>query len=170
MARSRSPIRRSPDLHGGQPLFAGTTVPVQAYLDSVRRGESTAAFLERYPELGPDQVRAVLIYVLEDLIERERIPPAPPQASLLPRTDERGVITNAAELSADQVVGRKVRCPACRTLVFQSWPEGWDSHAEHKCSGITALDGETRKGEFKKRYGHLFKAERRKGGGAESGR
>jgi len=155
--RSPSPIRRSPDLHGGQPLFAGSTVPVQSLLDSIRRGESLDRFLERWPELDLKQVLAVMAWALDDLIQRERIPPSPPQASLLPRTDDKGVINNAADLSADQVVGRKVLCPACRKLVFRSWPEGWDAHAEHRCAGITAVDPTRRKNEFKKRYGHLFR-------------
>jgi hypothetical protein len=138
-------------------VFAGSTVPVQALLESIRRGESPERFLEHWPELGLEQVQAVLSLALEDLIKRERIPPPPPQASLLPRTDPKGVIQNGDELSADQVVGRKVLCPACRKLVFQSWPEGWDAHAEHRCAGITAVDPVRRKGEFKKRYGHLFR-------------
>jgi uncharacterized protein (DUF433 family) len=144
-------------LHGGQPLFAGSTVPVRALLDAIRRGESVERFLEQWPELDARQVRAVLTLALEDLIERERLPPSPPQASLLPRTDDQGVIVNPADLSADQVVGRKVLCPACRRLVFQSWPEGWDAHAEFKCAGITAVEGTRRKGEFKSRYGYLFR-------------
>jgi uncharacterized protein (DUF433 family) len=155
--RFRSPIRRSPDVHGGKPVFAGSTVPVEALLDAVRRGEPVDRFLERYPDLTREQVNAVLAYALGELIERERIPPAPPQGSLLPRTDERGVIVNAADLRPDQVVGRKVLCPACRTLVFKTWPEGWDAHAEHKCSGVTANDPTRRKAEFKRRYGSLFR-------------
>ncbi len=136
-------------------------MPVQALLDAVRRGESVDGFLERQPDLSRDQVRAVLAFALEQLIERERIPAQTPQASLLPRSDERGVIVNGADLRANQVVGRKVLCPACRTMVFQLWPEGWDSHAEHRCAGITAVDPVRRKAEFKRRYGHLFRADER---------
>lgn len=157
MPRSRSPIRRSPDLHGGKPVFAGSTVPVDALLESVRRGESVDRFLDRYPDLTKEQVSAVLSHALGELIERERVPPAPPQGSLLPRTDEKGVIVNATDLRPDQVVGRKVLCPACRSLVFKTWPEGWDAHAEHKCSGLTSNDPARRKSEFKRRYGFLFR-------------
>ena len=155
--RSRSPIRRSPDLHGGKPVFAGSTVPIEALLESVRKGENVDRFLERFPELSSDQVTAVLAHALAEVIERERIPPAPPQGSLLPRVDDRGVIVNAADLRPDQVVGKKVLCPACRSLVFKTWPEGWDAHAEHKCSGVTANDPARRKAEFKRRYGFLFR-------------
>jgi uncharacterized protein (DUF433 family) len=155
--RSRSPIRRSPDLFGGKPVFAGSTVPVDALLDTIRRGESIDRFLDWHPDLTREQVNAVLAYALGELIERERIPPPPPQGSLLPRMDDRGVIVNAADLRPDQVVGRKVLCPACRSLVFKTWPEGWDAHAEHKCSGVTANDPARRKSEFKRRYGFLFR-------------
>ena len=157
MPRSRSPVRRSPDLHGGKPVFAGSTVPIEALLDSVRKGESVDRFLERFPELSREQVTAVLAHALAEVIERERIPPDPSQGSLLPRVDDRGVIVNAADLRPDQVVGKKVLCPACRSLVFKTWPEGWDAHAEHKCSGVTANDPARRKAEFKRRYGFLFR-------------
>ncbi|HKP30406.1 MAG TPA: DUF433 domain-containing protein [Gemmatimonadales bacterium] len=157
MPRSRSPIRHSPDLHGGKPVFAGSTIPVEALLESVRKGESIDRFLERFPELSRDQVTAVLAHALSEVIERERVPPAPPQGSLLPRLDDRGAIMNAADLRPDQVVGKKVLCPACRLLVFKTWPEGWDAHAEHKCPGITANDPVRRKSEYKRRYGYLFR-------------
>jgi uncharacterized protein (DUF433 family) len=156
VARTRSPIQRSPDVQGGQPVFAGTTVRVQALLDHLRRAESLEGFAERWPQLSRAQVAEVLGLALEQLIVRERIPVGPPQASLLPRQDDRGVITNAGELVAHQVTGRRVRCPACGSLVFKVWPEGWDSHAEHRCAGLSAAEGEARKAEFKRRYGHLF--------------
>ncbi len=151
-------------MHGGQPVFAGSTVPVRALLDWVRRGEPVEGFLEQHADLTREQVQAVLVHALGELIERERIPPAPPQGSLLPRTDERGVIVNTADLRPDQVVGRKVLCPACRSLVFKTWPEGWDAHAEHKCSGVTANDPVRRKAEFKRRYSYLFRTDRRTDG------
>lgn len=138
-------------------MFAGSTVPLRVLLDHLGRGEDLDAFAEQHPDLSREQVLAVCAFALEDLIERERIPVGPPQGSLLPRIDREGVITNAAELGAYQVVRRKVLCPACREMVFQVWPEGWDSHAEHRCAGITATDAASRKAEFKRRYEHLFK-------------
>lgn len=132
-------------------------MPVQTLLDHIRAGRDLESYLDLHAELPADLVREVLALALGDLIRREQLPPAPPQASLLPRTDDRGVITNPSELRADFVVGRRVLCPACRTLVFRSWPEGWDAHAEHKCAGITAVEGRARKAEFKRRYGYLFR-------------
>ena len=137
-------------------MFAGTTIPLQVLLDSLKRGDDLARLLASQPEVTEVQVRAVLAWALEELITRERLPVGPPQASLLPRVKD-GVITNTGDLRADQVTGRKAVCPACGRLVFQSWPEGWDSHVEHRCAGVTAVDAEARKAEFKRRYGYLFK-------------
>lgn len=155
--RPRSPIRRLPDLAGGQPVFAGTALPLRALLDHLQSGGDLDAFTREHPELPREQILAVCTVALEELIERERIPVGPPQGSLLPRTDAHGAITNAAELAASQVVHRQVLCPACRELTFQRWPEGWDSHAEHRCAGLAATDPAARKAEFKRRYQHLFK-------------
>lgn len=43
-------------------------------------------------------------------------------------------------------------CPACQTHEFRRWPFGWDSHAAHRCAGLTATDPEARKAEFKCRF------------------
>lgn len=126
-------------------------------MDHLRGGGDLASFLATRSELAGPQVTDAVVYALVELIARERIEVGPSQASLLPRLDARGVITNTGDLRADQVVGRKTLCPACRTLVFQAWPEGWDSHAEHRCSGILANRPADRKTEFKRRYGHLFR-------------
>ena len=72
--------------------------------------------------------------------------------------DAAGVIVNAEELSVGQVVGKRVRCPACRMLVFQSWPEGWDAHAATRCRGLTGTGAEARKANFKSRYAQLFRS------------
>lgn len=130
---------------------------MQALLDHVRKGGDEAGFLVRYPELEAAALKAVVSLALEQLIQRERVAAAPPQGSLLPRYDDQGVLVNAAELRASLVTHRKVLCPACRVLVFRRWPEGWDAHAEHRCSGITAIEPAARKREFKRRYAHLFK-------------
>ncbi|MEK7380017.1 MAG: DUF433 domain-containing protein [Gemmatimonadota bacterium] len=157
MARGRSPIRRSPDVQGGEPVFAGTRIPLRALVDHLRSGGSLQGFLESWPDLPQEQVLSALVLALEELIDRERVPLGPPQGSLLPRTDGKQAVTNASELTAGLVVGRRVLCPACRLMVFQAWPEGWDSHAAHRCTGLHASDPELRKAEFKRRYEHLFR-------------
>jgi len=43
-------------------------------------------------------------------------------------------------------------CPACHQHEFKRWPFGWDAHAAHKCTGLTAVEPEARKKEFKRRF------------------
>jgi len=69
-----------------------------------------------------------------------------------------GMITNAAELVADQLTGQRVLCPACREMIFSSWPDGWDAHAAHKCTGLATDGTRARKAEFKRRFAGLFQS------------
>lgn len=69
-----------------------------------------------------------------------------------------GTITNAADLVADQVAGQRVLCPGCREMIFASWPEGWDAHAAHKCSGLSTDGTRARKAEYKRRFAGLFRS------------
>jgi hypothetical protein len=68
-----------------------------------------------------------------------------------------GVIADASDLTAKDVVRRRVLCPACRVKVFSSWPGGWDAHVGTKCAGVTGENAEARKVDFKYRFGHLFR-------------
>lgn len=150
-------ISRTPGTRGGRAVFAGTKVPVGKLMDHLDRGGTIAEFVERFPQVTADQARAACALGLEALIPTVPLEPIPVQASLLPRINGGGAIINAEELRAGQVVGRKVRCPACRNLVFRSWPEGWDSHAAKKCRGLKGRDEATRKAEFKRRFEPLFR-------------
>jgi len=68
-----------------------------------------------------------------------------------------GVITNADDLTVDDVVGERVLCPACGDKVFEQWPFGWDAHAATQCGGTAGTTEVARKATFKERYGHLFR-------------
>lgn len=50
---------------------------------------------------------------------------------------------------------RSRQCPACPT-VFKDFPLGWDAHAAYRCSGLAAGDAESKKREYRQRFGHLF--------------
>ncbi|MGH7560455.1 MAG: DUF433 domain-containing protein [Gemmatimonadales bacterium] len=150
-------ITHAADVRNGSPVFAGTRVPVRALLEHLERGGEVGGFLTAHPELSAETVAQVLALGLEALLRDLPLEPRPPQRSLLPRPDPTGAILNAEELAVDQVVGKRVRCPACRMLVFRSWPEGWDAHAGTRCRGLEAGDPEARKAEFKRRFGHLFR-------------
>ena len=68
-----------------------------------------------------------------------------------------GVILNAAELTPDDLARQRVLCPACGNKTFALWPGGWDSHAAHRCAGVKGKAPETRKQDFRSRFGHLFR-------------
>jgi hypothetical protein len=70
--------------------------------------------------------------------------------------DADGVITNASDLMAEDLVGEKVLCPACGLKAFAAWPEGWDGHAGHACS-IEGDTPEERKAVYKHRFRLLFR-------------
>jgi hypothetical protein len=67
------------------------------------------------------------------------------------------VVDDVNGLLWSDVNGRRVRCPACRAKVFESWPSGWDRHAEVSCAGIHGASAEERKAEFRSRFRHLFR-------------
>ncbi len=150
-------ITRSREVRHGEPVFAGSRVPVRALIDHLDRGKSLDTFLEAHPEILRDAAEQALALGLESLLKTIPLEPAPSQASLLPRQNESGVILNAEELTAGLVTGKRVRCPACRSLIFQSWPEGWDAHAATRCRGLSGTQPGARKSEFKRRFAHLFR-------------
>jgi uncharacterized protein (DUF433 family) len=53
-------VTSSPDVMGGTPVFAGTRVPVETFLDYIEGGESIEDFLEGFPSVSRDQVIAFL--------------------------------------------------------------------------------------------------------------
>jgi uncharacterized protein (DUF433 family) len=150
-------VVRTREVRNGQPVFAGSEVPVRWLLEHLDHGKELDSFLTAHPGLKAEVVQQALALGLEALLQEIPPEPRPQQRSLLPRVDAAGVIINAEELSVGQVVGKRVRCPACRMLVFRSWPEGWDAHAGMRCRGINGSDPEARKAEFKRRYGQLFR-------------
>ncbi len=50
----------SQEILGGTPVFAGTRVPVQTFIEYIKAGESIEAFLEGFPSVARDQVLAFL--------------------------------------------------------------------------------------------------------------
>jgi uncharacterized protein (DUF433 family) len=53
-------ITASPDILGGTPVFAGTRVPVQTFIEYIKAGDSIEAFLEGFPSVTREQVLAFL--------------------------------------------------------------------------------------------------------------
>jgi uncharacterized protein (DUF433 family) len=49
---SRQIITSFPDVMGGTPVFAGTRVPVQTFIDYIKGGESIDDFLDGFPTVS----------------------------------------------------------------------------------------------------------------------
>jgi uncharacterized protein (DUF433 family) len=68
MHNQTSIISKSPDILGGTPVFAGTRVPVQTFLDYLKAGESIDDFLDGFPTVSREQVIAFLEEAGEQLL------------------------------------------------------------------------------------------------------
>jgi uncharacterized protein (DUF433 family) len=53
-------VTSSPDILSGTPVFAGTRVPVQAFIDYLEGGETIDDFLAGFPTVKREQVVAFL--------------------------------------------------------------------------------------------------------------
>ena len=53
-------ITASPEILGGTPVFAGTRVPMQTFIEYIKAGESIETFLEGFPSVTREQVLAFL--------------------------------------------------------------------------------------------------------------
>jgi uncharacterized protein (DUF433 family) len=53
-------ITSSPDVMGGTPVFSGTRVPVQTFIDYIKAGESIDDFLDGFPTVTKEQIVAFL--------------------------------------------------------------------------------------------------------------
>ena len=62
-------ICRDPEIMGGAPVFCGTRVPVQTFLEYLEAGESIDQFLEGFPSVTRQQVIAFLEEAKNKLVE-----------------------------------------------------------------------------------------------------
>ena len=51
---------RDPGVLGGEPVFAGTRVPIKSLFDHLEAGDSIGEFLEGFPSVKREQVLALL--------------------------------------------------------------------------------------------------------------
>jgi uncharacterized protein (DUF433 family) len=54
LARLKSRVEVNPDIRGGEPVFAGTRIPVHMIAGFVQQGVPAEEILEDYPALTPD--------------------------------------------------------------------------------------------------------------------
>ena len=55
-----SVVSQDPQILGGEPVFAGTRVPVKSLFDHLEAGDSIEEFLEGFPSVKREQVIALL--------------------------------------------------------------------------------------------------------------
>jgi uncharacterized protein (DUF433 family) len=61
MARlPKNPVSRTASVMGGIPVFAGTRVPVQTFLDCLEAGDRIDDFLDDFPSVKRSQATALL--------------------------------------------------------------------------------------------------------------
>jgi uncharacterized protein (DUF433 family) len=53
-------VSQDPEILGGEPVFAGTRVPVKSLFDHLEAGDSIDQFLEGFPSVKREQVIALL--------------------------------------------------------------------------------------------------------------
>jgi uncharacterized protein (DUF433 family) len=64
-----SPVVHSdPEIMGGTPVFVGTRVPVQAFIDYLEGGHPLSEFLEDFPTVKREQAIAVLEHAKQILV------------------------------------------------------------------------------------------------------
>jgi uncharacterized protein (DUF433 family) len=57
---SKSPVSRHSSILGGTPVFSGTRVPAQTFLDYLEAGDRLDDFLDDFPSVKRSQALAVL--------------------------------------------------------------------------------------------------------------
>ncbi len=61
-------ISCSPDVMGGTPVFTGTRVPVQTFMDYLEAGETIDDFLAGFPSVSREQVIGFLEQARDRLV------------------------------------------------------------------------------------------------------
>jgi uncharacterized protein (DUF433 family) len=59
-------VESDPKIHGGEPVFAGTRVPVQALLDYRKAGIPVYEFLIDHPTVQPAQAKGFLKWITKE--------------------------------------------------------------------------------------------------------
>ncbi len=64
-------IRRSDEILGGTPVFAGTRVPVQTLFDYLEEGDTLDEFLDDFPAVSKEHAVKVLEKTKETMLMQE---------------------------------------------------------------------------------------------------
>jgi uncharacterized protein (DUF433 family) len=68
MLKPEEILTSSPEILGGERVFAGTRVPVRNLLDYLAGGQTLSEFLEEFPSVSPEQAQAALDLAREALV------------------------------------------------------------------------------------------------------
>ncbi len=72
MVDAHSVVHSDPEISGGEPVFRGTRVPVQAMFDYLEGGETLDQFLDQFPSVSKQQAVAALDLARESVLARAR--------------------------------------------------------------------------------------------------
>ena len=67
--KSQKLVERSKDILGGTPVFRGTRVPVQTFIDYLEDGKTIVDFVEDFPTVKREQATQLLEVFKKDLLE-----------------------------------------------------------------------------------------------------
>ncbi len=63
----RGVVSRDPEVHSGDPVFAGTRVPIDTLVDYLEGGDTLDEFLDNFPTVSREQAIAALELMREAL-------------------------------------------------------------------------------------------------------
>jgi uncharacterized protein (DUF433 family) len=70
-------IVRDPKICGGEPTFRGTRVLLRTVLASLAGGHSAEEIIETFPTLGPDDIKAAIMFAAASAEEDLPVPAIP---------------------------------------------------------------------------------------------
>ena len=70
LAPSMDVFHRDPEIMGGEPVFVGTRVPVQALIDTMLAGRTLDEFLEHFPTVERAQAVEFLQQATHALVDQ----------------------------------------------------------------------------------------------------
>lgn len=70
MSAQALPILSDPEIMGGTPVFAGTRVPVQTFVEYLEAGDTLDEFLLDFPSVSREQAVSVLQLAKDLLLAR----------------------------------------------------------------------------------------------------
>jgi uncharacterized protein (DUF433 family) len=63
-------FHRDPEIHSGSPVFAGTRVPVQTFIEYLQGGYNIDEFLDHFPSVRRDQAVGFLEMLAQAVLAR----------------------------------------------------------------------------------------------------